>query len=388
MAHLTDGSPPSGTERVGARVSKKMPFWAVTAIAVAQVACKGPDPAADRRRRAHEDSAKDRRPRQADRELEHERARAGPPPRLLSRRGLWEIARDTVNKWLDDKCPQLGAALAYYTVFSIVPLLIVIIAIAGLAFGQKAAEGQILQQLGTLVGESSANAVQTMVEKARNPTKGIFSAALGIITLLAGASGVFGQLQDALNTIWGVAPKPGGGIWRTIKQRFFSFVALLGTGFLLLVSLVISAMLATLGHAIPSVLPAPEFLLEILNFVISLAVITALFAMIFKVLPDARVAWRDVAIGAICTAVLFTIGKFAIGLYLGKSDIATTYGAAASIVVILLWVYYSSQLLLMGAEFTAVYASRYGSHITPTPDAVAVDEPALSGSQRGAARRR
>jgi membrane protein len=162
-------------------------------------------------------------------------------------------------------------------------------------------------------------------------------------------------------------------------------VALLGTGFLLLVSLVISAMLATLGHAIPSVLPAPEFLLEVLNFVISLVVITALFAMIFKVLPDVRVAWRDVAIGAICTAVLFTIGKFAIGLYLGKSDIATTYGAAASIVVILLWVYYSSQLLLMGAEFTAVYASRYGSHIRPTPDAVAVDEPALSGSPRRAA---
>ena len=348
-----------------------MPFWAVTAIAVAQ-AWKQPDTVVVEQR-------KERLARPG-----HEGAkqtRSYPP--ITHWRGMWGIAKDTVSKWSEDKAPQLGASLAYYTLFSLVPLLIIVIAIAGVVFGQEAAQGQIVQQLGALMGEQSSNALQFMIEKARSHTKGVISAIIGVATLLAGASGVFGELQDAVNRIWGVAPRPGRGIWATIRQRFLSYLAVLGTGFLLLVSLVISAALATLGQSMPSILPVPEFLLEALNSLVSLAVITMLFAMIFKWLPDAKIAWRDVWIGSIATAILFTIGKFAIGYYLGKSDIASTYGAAASIVVILLWIYYSSQLVLLGAEFTAVYASRYGSRITPTPDAVAVDEPALSGQAAG-----
>jgi membrane protein len=231
-----------------------------------------------------------------------------------------------------------------------------------------------------LVGENSAQALQAMVQNARNPTTGIVSAILGVVTLLFGASGVFGQLQGALNTIWGVEPKPGLGIWGTIRQRLFSFAAVLGSAFLLLVSLTVSAMVATLGNAIPAVLPAPEMILEFLNLAVSLAVITALFAMLFKLLPDAHIAWRDVGIGAFMTALLFTLGKFGIAYYIGKSDIASTYGAAASLVILLLWVYYASQLFLFGAEFTAVYASRYGSRVAPTKDAVAVAEPAKSAA--------
>jgi len=226
------------TDSSGQTVSRKMPFWAVTAIAVAQAWKQPAIPARDRKtelpRPGHEGASQ---------------AHSYPP--ITRWRGLGLIAKDTVAKWTEDKCPQLGASLAYYTLFSLVPLLIVVIAIAGLVFGQEAAEGQIVQQLSGLVGEQSANALQTMIENARNQTKGVISTIVGVIMLLAGASGVFGQLQDALNTIWGVAPRPGRGLWGTIRQRFLSYLAVLGTGFLLLVSLVISAALATLGKAIP-----------------------------------------------------------------------------------------------------------------------------------------
>ena len=303
-------------------------------------------------------------------------------PRMLLRdwRALWGLLKDTVSKWSNDKVPRLGAALAYYTVFSLVPLLIIIIAIAGLAFGQEAAEGHLMSQMSGLVGENSAQAIQTMVANARSQSAGIMSAIVATLTLILGASGVFGQLQDALNDIWGVAPRPNRGFFGNLKHRLFSFVAVLGTGFLLLVSLVISAMLAAVGDIVPSLLPMPEIVLQVLNVIVSLAGITVLFALIFKYLPDAKIAWHDVWVGALVTALLFTAGKLAIGLYLGKSDVATTYGAAASVVVILLWVYYSSQIVLFGAEFTAVYASRYGSRIAPTKDAMAVGEPAKSGA--------
>lgn len=296
-------------------------------------------------------------------------------------RAVWDLLKKTSSKWSEDKVPRLGAALAYYTVFSLAPLLIIVIAIAGLVFGQEAAQGQIVEQIKGLVGEQSAHAIQTMIQRAQKPSTGMLAAAFTVLMLLLGASGVFGQLQDALNTIWGVAPKPGRGLFGTLKDRFVSFLAVLGTGFLLLVSLVVSALLAAIGRAFQAWLPAPEALLHGLNVLVSFGVITLLFAMIFKVLPDAKVAWRDVWIGAVVTALLFTIGKYLIGLYLGRREVSTTYGAGASLVIVLLWVYYASQILLFGAEFTAVYASEYGSRIVPAEEAVAVGEPAKTNQR-------
>jgi membrane protein len=228
-----------------------------------------------------------------------------------------------------------------------------------------------------------------MIQRAEQPSTGLVATVVALVTLLFGASGVFGQLQDALNTVWGVEPKVGRGVWGFIKDRFLSFVAVVGTGFLLLVSLVLSSALAALGKWFSGVLPLPEVVLQALNFMVSFVVITGLFALIFKVLPDARVAWRDVWVGAALTAALFTIGKFAIGLYLGKSNVASAYGAAGSLVIVLVWVYYSAQILLYGAEFTQVYANRLGERIVPAPDAqVANPQKAsdLEGNKRQAGR--
>ncbi len=282
---------------------------------------------------------------------------------------LWRLVKEAASDWSHDRAPRLGAALAYYTVFSLVPLLVVIIAVIGLVLGQDAAQSAILSQIANLVGEQSAAAIKDMIQRAEQPSTGLFATAIALVTLILGASGVFGQLQDALNTVWGVEPKEGRGVWGFIKDRFLSFVAVLGTGFLLLVSLVLSSALAAMGKWFGNVLPLPESLLQLFNFVLSFLVITGLFALIFKVLPDARVAWRDVWVGAALTAALFTIGKFAIGLYLGKSNVASAYGAAGSFVIILIWVYYSAQILLYGAEFTQVYANRLGEQIRPAPDA-------------------
>lgn len=212
-----------------------------------------------------------------------------------------------------------------------------------------------------------------MFQRASKPSTGIVATLIALSTLLIGASGLFGELQDALNGIWGVQPKPGRGIWGLIKGRFLSFLAVLGSGFLLLVSLVVSAALAAFGKWYSGWLPAPEFVLEALNFVVSFAVIAGLFAMMFKMLPDARIAWNDVWVGAVITAFLFTVGKVAIGLYLGKSDVGSAFGAAGSWVILLVWVYYSAQIFLFGAEFTQVYANATGSRIVPTEDAVVVD---------------
>ena len=277
--------------------------------------------------------------------------------------------REVFQKFSNDNALTLGAALAYYTVFSLAPLLVIVIGIAGLIFGDKAAEGAIVEQISGLVGEQSAEAIQTMLANARTPSTGGLATVFGIVTLLIGASGLFGQLQDALNTIWGVEPKPGRGVLGMIKDRFVSFVALLGTAFLLLVSLVVSAGLAAAGSAFKALLPAPETVLHLLNASVSFAVIIGLFAMMFKVLPDVKIAWRDVWLGAAVTALLFAVGKYAIALYLGKSDVGSAYGAAGSLVIILVWVYYSAQILLFGAEFTAVYADAYGSRIVPAENA-------------------
>jgi membrane protein len=289
---------------------------------------------------------------------------------------IWGLLKNTFTDWQEDKAPRLGASLAYYTVFSLAPLLLIVIAIAGLAFGQEAVQGQIVTQVGNLVGEQSAGALQSMIQGARKPQTGAIASAIGIATLLFGASGVFGALQDALNTIWEVAPKPGRGVLGILRDRFVSFTMVLGVGFLLLVALVVSAGLAALGTMLGEMLPAPAVVLQVINLVFAFGVITLLFAMIFKILPDAEIHWGDVWIGAAVTALLFTIGRFALGLYLGRSAFGSAYGVAGSFIVILLWVYYSAQILFFGAEFTQVYANTYGSRVVPDENAVPVTEEA------------
>lgn len=293
------------------------------------------------------------------------------------------LLKDTFWEWFDDNVQRHGAALAYYTIFSLAPLLIIAIAIAGLAFGQEAAQGQIMDQIKSLLGEDGAKAVQTMIENARQPAAGIVATIFGIIMLLFGATGAFAQLQESLNAIWGVAPKPGRGILGVVKDRFMSFAMVVGIGFLLLVSLLLSAALAALGKFFSHLLPVPEGVLHALTFLISFLVITLLFAMMYKVLPDVKIAWRDVWIGAAMTALLFTLGKFLIGLYLGKSGVASAYGAAGSLVLILLWVYYSSQILLFGAELTYAFANKYGSRIEPAENAVLIDKEIRAEAEQG-----
>ena len=299
---------------------------------------------------------------------------------LLQPARVWSLLKQTFSAWSHDKVPRHGAALAYYTVLSLVPLLVVIIGMIGLIFGQEAAQGYIIHQIGALVGPQSAEAIKDMIQRANQPTTGIVATVVATATLLVGATGVFGQLQDSLNSIWGVEPKEGRGIWGLLKDRFISFTALLGTGFLLLVSLVLSAAVSAVGKWFGGWLPVPEVVLQALEFVISFGVIAGLFAMMFRLLPDAHVSWRDVWIGAALTALLFVVGKFAIGLYLGKSDVGSAYGAAGSLVILLVWIYYSSQILLFGAEFTQVYANALGSRIVPSADAQVTDPKKAGGA--------
>jgi membrane protein len=287
----------------------------------------------------------------------------------------FSLLKTTLFEWLDDQAPMLGAALAYYTVFSLAPLLIITIAIAGLVFGAEAAQGQIFDQLRGLLGDASGKAMEEIVQSASaEPKTGVVATVIGIVTLLFGASGVFGQLQASLNIIWGVQPKPGRGILGIIRDRILSFGFILVVGFLLLVSLLLTAAIAFVGKQFGAMVPGMEAVIQLLNSILSLAVITLLFAMMFKILPDANIAWRDVWIGAFITALLFTIGKFALGFYLGRSGVASSYGAAGSLIVLLIWVYYSSQIVFFGAEFAQVYANRFGSRVTPSSNAIAVSK--------------
>jgi len=280
------------------------------------------------------------------------------------------LLKETFRNWSADKAPRLGAALAYYTVFSIAPLVIIVIAIAGMWFGHEQAQKQIFDQISGLVGDKGAQAISGMLQAANKPHEGMIATVLAVITLLFGATGVFVQLQDALNTIWEVKPKPGRGLWTFICQRMLSLAMVFGIGFLLLVSLVISAGLAAAGRWLSGALPGGEALWQVLNFAISFAVIAALFTLMFKYLPDVKVAWRDVWLGGIITALLFTVGKYALGMYLGRSGVSSAYGAAGSLVILLLWVYYSAQILFFGAEFTRVYASHYGKKLEPDDNAM------------------
>src|SRR5438034_6175567 len=281
------------------------------------------------------------------------------------------LFKQTFSEWLEDKAPQLGAALAYYTVFSLAPLVLVLLAIVGLIFRNDpgGAWNKITEQMSYFLDKSAVEVAQ----KAAQPNKSLLATIIGILLALFGASGVFGQLQDALNTIWGVKAKPGGGIWAFLRSRFLSFAMVAGVCFLLLVSLTLESMLKGFSHYIQRALPGGIVIAMAVYWIFDLAVIILLFAIIFKFLPDAKIQWRDVWIGAAMTAIFFAIGKWALGLYLGSGSAASAYGAASSLITLLLWVYYSSQILLFGAEFTQVYASQAGRGIAPDEGAIRVE---------------
>jgi membrane protein len=287
---------------------------------------------------------------------------------------LFGLFKQTVTEWIDDKAPQLGAALAYYTVFSLAPLILILLAIVGLIFRHDptGAWNRMVEQMSYFLDQSAIQVVRDIAQNASHPSKGILATVIGIALALFGASGVFGQLQDALNTIWGVKPKPGAGIREFLRARFLSFAMVAGVCFLLLVSLVVEAVLKALSHSVASSVPGGAGIALTIYFLFDLIVVGLLFSMIFKFLPDVKIQWRDVWVGGALTAVFFLIGKWALGLYLGSGAAASAYGAASSLITLLLWIYYSAQILLFGAEFTQVYADRYGSHVEPAEYAVRV----------------
>jgi len=288
-------------------------------------------------------------------------------------RRVWEVLRDTVQSWSTDLAPRMAAALAYYTTFSVGPLLLIAIAVSGLVFNPDTARQEILNQVGGLIGKQGAEAVATVVEHAaRDQSGSVVATILGAVALLLGASGVFGELQTSLNSIFKVEKKAGRGILGYLKDRFFSFALVVGLAFLLLVSLVVSAALQAFGNVVQG-WTGDAVLMKALYAVASFAVLIVLFGLMFKVVPDARLRWRDVLLGGALTAALFTVGKILIGLYLGKSGVAGKYGAAGSLAVFLIWIYYSAQILMLGAEFTRVWADRHGRPVEPDSDAQHVE---------------
>jgi membrane protein len=279
----------------------------------------------------------------------------------MSAKQIWGLVRASVAAWGEDYASSIGAALAFYTVFSLAPVLLIAVAVAGLVFDTHAAQQAVALELSGLMGSEAATAVEAMLQSAQSPSGGLISTTIGVVTLLIGASAVFGELQDALNRIWRApVPRPPG-LWRLVSERILSFGMILGVGFLLIVSLVMSAAIAALGEWWGAAFGRLAFLFEAINFLLSFGLITAAFALIYKLIPRVSVQWHDVWIGAAVTALLFTVGKSLIGIYLGKSGVASAFGAAGSLIVLLLWVYYSAQIFLLGAEFTWVYAHEFGS---------------------------
>jgi membrane protein len=269
---------------------------------------------------------------------------------------LWALLRDTASEWYRDGAQRLGAALAFYTIFALAPGLVILIAVGGLVLGQEAAQGGIVEQIETLIGRTAAEAIEATLVSAREQGTGVTLVA--VVTFVLGLWWVFGELQDALNTIWGVTSRPGRTILTIVRERFWAFGLVVGIGLLLMASLVVSAWLSAVSRFFAHRLPAPAAVLETVDIAISFGIITVLFAVIFKLLPDVRMAWRDVWLGAALTSLLFTAGKAVIGFYLGRTTLSSAYGAAGSLVVILFWVYYSAQILFFGAEFTKVRARR------------------------------
>ena len=274
----------------------------------------------------------------------------------------WQLLCQVGRSWLDNYVPSMGAALAYYTIFSLSPLLLIVVSVAGLVFGQDAARGEIAQQLGALMGSSGANAIQDLLVSVRHPEQGVAATVLGVVLLLVGATTVFGELQDALDRIWRVpAVVQVGGWLYLVRTRLLSFGMILAIGFLLVVSLVASAALEALSGWWGPMLAGWYVLAVVVDAAVAFVLVAAMFAMIYKVMPRSRVLWKDVWIGALFTAVLFNLGKSLIGLYVGRSGISSAFGAAGSLVVVLVWVYYSAQIFLIGAQFTWVYANVFGS---------------------------
>ena len=286
------------------------------------------------------------------------------------------LFKETFEEWSKDKASRLAAALSYYTIFSIAPLLIIIIAVVGAIFGEEAARGAIEAQLRGLVGEQSAALIQGAINSASQPQQGTIASIISVLVLLFGATGLFTELQDSLNTIWEVQPKPGRAVKNMVRQRFLSFAMILGIGFLLLVSLVMTTLLSALIAHFENILPGVHSIWQLVNFLVSFVVTTLLFGLIFKVLPDVKIAWSDVLIGASITSLLFSFGRYLLGQYLARATFNSTYGAAGSIVAILFWVNYAAQILFFGAEFTQVYARRYGTRIVPDKNAVPITEEA------------
>jgi membrane protein len=296
-------------------------------------------------------------------------------------KAAWPLIKETAQQWSNDEAARQAASLALYSLLSLAPLLVLAIAVAGAVFGQEAARGEISRQFSAVVGPEAGKAVEAMVANAQTPSEGIVGSAVSIAVLLFGASGVFGELQTALNHMWNVKPKPGRGVKGFLHDRFFSFAMVMGVAFLLMVSLVVSAGLATLSGYYRGLIPLPA-LQEVLTTVVSLGVSTVLFGLIFKLVPDAKIAWRDVWVGGAVTAVLFNVGRILLAWYVGRGATASPFGAAGSLVALIVWVYYSAQILFMGAEFTQVYATRFGSHIEPAPNAERASE-SSDGDQRG-----
>jgi len=303
----------------------------------------------------------------------------------MTRHTLYDLTRQTVKEFLADNAPRLGAAMAFYTALSLAPLLLAVIGIAGLVYGEAAARGEIAHQISDLIGKDQAEVVQGMLAKSASRSGGVLATVIGFATLIVGATGLFAELQGALDTVWNVKPDTKkSGIWATVKDRLLSFAMIGVMAFLLLVSLAFSAVVTGLGGAFERWLPYSSVWLQVANLAVSLLVTGLMFAMIFKVLPHARPAWSDVWVGAALTAVLFTVGKYLIGLYLGKASVGSAYGAAGSFVVLLVWVYYSTQILLLGAEFTQVYALRHGSGVQAVAGLTPADpsNPTGAGAQR------
>jgi membrane protein len=287
----------------------------------------------------------------------------------MNLRAIFNLLKASVQAWVKDNAARLGAALSYYTIFALPPLFIIVIFIASLVLDEHAVRSGLLDQVGGLIGKNGTKAIGSALNATNPHTTGLVASIVAVVTLILTATGLFIELQSDLNTIWHVEQKPGQGIWGFIKLRLLSFAMVVGIGFLLLVSLVVSTALAALGQYFTNLAPGLKALWHVVNLLVSFGVITVLFAMILKVLPDVKVPWRDVWLGAGLTSILFTLGKTLLGLYLGKNSTVTAYGAAGSLVLILLWVYYSGQILFLGAEFTKVFATRYGVHPEPKPHA-------------------
>lgn len=275
----------------------------------------------------------------------------------MSLKQLVSLGKETYSRWSDHNAPRLGASVAFYSILSFAPLLVLITGVIGLVFGHENAHGALVNEARQVIGDRGAETVQSLLKNADKPVSGIFASVIAFITLLFGASGVFTELEAALNIMWDAPKQTSSGFMGMIKERLFSFGMVLTVGFLLLVSLMLSAGLAYVGHAFGQAVPLPAFVLQIINFVVSLAVVSALFALMFKYVPNVKIAWKDVIVGAIGTALLFTIGKFLLGIYLGKASVGSTYGAAGSLVAVVVWIYYSAQIFFFGAEFTRVYSN-------------------------------